>query len=180
MSHIATGGKAVTIFQGEFHVSDDPAVVINTLLGSCIAVCLHEPQRRIGGMNHFLLPESQGAGSSSDVKQGTHAMELLINEMIKKGAMRSKLTAKVFGAGRITQRFSYVSDSNIAFIRSFLAAEGIQCLAESVGGDSARRIRFEPWAGEARQMLVPRGDAKEELRPVRPAPPPAANPVELF
>ncbi|NDV01845.1 chemotaxis protein CheD [Pseudoroseicyclus tamaricis] len=179
MSHIAMGGKVVTIFQGEFHVSDDPGAVINTLLGSCIAVCLHEPQRRIGGMNHFLLPEGQGGSTSPDVKQGAHAMELLINDMIKRGAMRSKLTAKVFGAGRITQRFSYVSEANIAFVRQFLRAENIPCLAESVGGESARRIRFEPVTGDARQMLVPRSDAKEDLRPVRP-PPPAANPVELF
>ncbi|WP_373354316.1 chemotaxis protein CheD [Pseudoroseicyclus sp. CXY001] len=178
MSHVAMGGQVVTIFQGEYHVSDTPGAIINTLLGSCIAVCLHEPTRRIGGMNHFLLPEGQPS-AAPDVKQGAYAMEILINEMVKRGALRSKLTAKVFGAGRITQRFSYVSEANIAFVRSFLRAEDIPCLSESVGGDSARRIRFEPYSGDARQMLVPKGDAKEDIRPARPVPPPA-NAVELF
>ena len=80
--------KRVNIVQGEFFVSVDPDVVITTLLGSCVAACLHDPLARVGGMNHFLLPGQVGAERQPAAERaGVHLMELLVNDL----KMTSKL-----------------------------------------------------------------------------------------
>ena len=94
--------RRVSIIQGESHVSGEPDVVISTLLGSCVAVCLQDPVARLGGMNHFLLGEP---GKDSSIQQrdlqryGVHAMELLINELMCQGATRSRRPRGVRGSG---------------------------------------------------------------------------------
>ena len=88
--------EAVKVLPGEHFVHDEDILVMTTL-GSCIAACLWDRERRIGGMNHFMLPE--GAGDSG--RYGSYAMELLINEMMKRGASRITMEAKVFGGGAV-------------------------------------------------------------------------------
>src|SRR5258706_7633906 len=92
---------AVKILPGEYFVYDEDLLIMTTL-GSCIAACLWDRNVRIGGMNHFMLPESTGlAGSIDSGRYGSYAMELLINELLKRGATRSTLEAKVFGGGQV-------------------------------------------------------------------------------
>ena len=85
------------IVQGEYRVSRDPSEVLSTVLGSCVAVCLWDPAAKVGGMNHFLLPAAPGQGDAKMLRYGAHAMEVLINEVLKLGARRKALQAKLFG-----------------------------------------------------------------------------------
>jgi len=180
------GGPSIKVHvtQGESHVSSDPQVVMTTVLGSCIAACLRDPTTGIGGMNHFLLPDSgdrkNDAGDA--VRYGAYAMELLINGLLKKGARRDRLEAKIFGGGKLFDGLSDVGASNAAFAERFLRDEGIPIVSSSTGGLSARRVEFWPASGRVRQRLVAVDNAPQDVRRPAPAPMPAASSgdVDLF
>lgn len=142
--NVAPGGQALASTKGE---------VLSTVLGSCVAACLRDPGLELGGMNHFLLPGDGGADASSpdDMRFGVTSMELLINALLKRGAMRSRLEAKVFGgAAMIGERSeSSVGARNAAFVLRFLAREGIPIAAQDLGGTSPRRANYEPATGRA-------------------------------
>lgn len=150
-----------------------PQQRVTTILGSCVAVCLHDPIARIGGMNHILLPEDTG-GAASGASFGVNAMELLINGIIKHGGARGRLVAKVFGGGRMVAGLSDVGALNSQFVRTFLEAENIACIGESTGGTKGRRIEFWPYSGKARQKRMAR-----VIDPMWRAPPRTTE-VELF
>ena len=170
------------VVQGEYRVIRDPRVVLTTILGSCVATCIWDEVAGVGGMNHFLLPGDDGA-SSDQVKYGVNAMELLINGLLKEGALRSRLRGKLFGGAHVVQGLGDIGAKNGAFAQRFLALESIPCVAQSLGGDRARRVRFWPTTGRASQLLLEATQAKELLaeRQLQPAPvDPAAGKVELF
>lgn len=146
------------IILGEVEVTRGPAV-IKTLLGSCVAACLWDPETGVGGMNHFSLP----GGRSDDgtcARYGAHAMELLITGIMKKGGDRSRLRAKVFGGGKVINVDAptmNVGDRNAAFVLKFLETEGIPVEAQSLGGTTGRLVRFRPHTGQAQaKPLAPR------------------------
>ena len=114
----------INIVQGEYHVSGDQALSITTLLGSCVAACIHDPEAGVGGMNHFLLPGDE-ATSPLVARHGVHLMELLINGLLKKGASRERLQAKLFGGARTMQGLGDIGASNARFAQDFLKREGI-------------------------------------------------------
>src|SRR3546814_17612612 len=95
------GNDAIKILPGEFQVTSEDIVLV-TLLGSCVSACLRDPLAGVGGINHFMLPEAEALGSSS-ARYGAYAMEVLINELLKRGARRERLEAKVFGGGTVTR-----------------------------------------------------------------------------
>ncbi|PYG28383.1 chemotaxis protein CheD [Pelagimonas varians] len=171
--------KLVNVIQGDFVISEDSEAILTTVLGSCIAVCLYDKTRGIGGMNHFLLPFREGAGGEN-VRYGAYAMELLINGMLKEGADRARLEAKYFGGGNMIGSLQNIGCSNAEFARQFLSDEGIPCLAESTGGTQARRIRFWPTTGRVKQLLVAGSAAPTE--PPKPivAPEPILDDITLF
>ncbi len=174
----------VHVTQGESHVSTDPQVVMTTVLGSCIAACIRDPQAGVGGMNHFLLPDAgDGRGTGGDaVRYGAYAMELLINDLLKRGARRERLEAKIFGGAKLFDGLSDVGASNAAFAERFLRDEGIPIVSSSTGGVSARRVEFWPTSGRVRQRLVAVDNAPQDVRRPTPAPMPAASSgdVDLF
>ena len=148
----------VVIHIGGVHASDRP-VVIKTLLGSCIAVCLHDPLRSVGGMNHFMLPRGQANGVES-TRFGVHAMDRLIGATMRLGGDRRRFTAKVFGGAAVLDlkgSTGSVSQENIDFITAFLDAEGIPVLSADVGGTYARRVNFHTGTGRAFVKRVPDG-----------------------
>ncbi|GAA0289418.1 chemotaxis protein CheD [Rhodovulum strictum] len=157
------------VIQGEYRVSRDPDVVLSTILGSCVSACIYDPVARVGGMNHFLLPGDDGL-NKSEVKYGAMAMELLINELLKSGALRSQLKVKLFGGARVSSAFSDIGEKNVIFARSYLRREGFEVLSESLGGQQARRLHFRPATGAARLVMLPPTEAPPERRPSRPAP----------
>ena len=147
----------IAIVQGENAVVSDPDSVITTLLGSCVAVCLHDAESRIGGMNHFLLgePDPQHRVRPEDMhRYGLHAMELLINAMMNRGAARHRLRAHVYGGANIVAAFGKIGTANGEFALRFLATEGIpvgQCV---LGGVLPRKVEFRPWDGKVRTTTV--------------------------
>lgn len=147
----------INIVQGEYAVSKNPDALISTLLGSCISVCLYQPSKGIGGMNHFLLPgERTGAKLGLGERHGAYLMELLINGLLKQGVAKSELLAKVFG-GAQTVAFlgDDIGERNISFARQFLKEEQIPIISESVGGKLGRRIQFWPATGKVMQSFIP-------------------------
>jgi chemotaxis protein CheD len=163
------------ITQGEYGIGTGDQGSITTILGSCIAACLYDPEGGFGGMNHFLVPESGGGGGTHAASFGVNAMELLINDLIKQGALRHRLKAKVFGGARMIAGLSDVGARNSDFIMAFLRREAIECTGHSLGGEQARRVEFWPETGRARQKFLGEG-AVREVVPV--APP--VNDIELF
>ena len=170
----------VHLVQGQFHVSADPHVVLTTTLGSCIACCIHDPVTRVGGMNHFLLPHGESASGPNAVRYGAHAMELLINGLLRAGALKNDLQAKLFGGGRISDYLSDVGDANATFAENYLRHEGITLLPGSVRGRGARKLQFWPATGRARQLMILGDDSLfgAESSAVRPRT--AERPIEIF
>ena len=149
--------RRINIIQGEFHVAAEPEVLIGTLLGSCIAICLHDAVARVGGMNHFLLgePGSHERIRDADLSRyGVHAMELLVNTMMQRGAMRSRLRAHLYGGANIVAGLGQIGSSNAAFAKSFIAVEGITLGHTELGGSHARRVEFLPYLGKVRSWTV--------------------------
>lgn len=179
MTNITLARKHV--MEGQYLVSDDPDLVLTTVLGSCVAACLRDPVARLGGMNHFLLPGDAERCASRDAERyGVHLMELLVNGLMSRGAHRGRLEAKLFGGARTIFKSSDVGAMNGAFAERFLKTEGIAIVGGSLGGASGRRVEFWPVTGRARQNFI--GDAAKVVTP--PAPPkPLPMPegdVELF
>ena len=143
----------MVITQGEHAVSDDPNVVVSTLLGSCVSCCLWDSYAQVGGINHMLHAQLDDARSSSNVS-GVNSMELLINDILKKGGARARLTAKVFGGAQMVQGLSEIGLANAQFTLEFLARENIVCVSKSLGGQQARHLLFRPATGIARQRYV--------------------------
>lgn len=163
------------IIVGELHASREPACV-STVLGSCVAACLFDPQMKIGGMNHFLLPDGDSAHSSPSC-YGIHAMELLINEILKLGGDRRRLQAKIFGGAQIhamTDSKLNIGRRNVEFVREFLKTEGIQIVGERVGGPTGVKVCFHTHS--ARAFVKPVGGSSirslidQEKQRVRQAP----------
>jgi chemotaxis protein CheD len=144
---------AVKVLPGEFFVSDEDMLIVTTL-GSCIAACLWDRERRIGGMNHFMLPEGQGDSG----RYGSYAMELLINQLMKRGASRSSLEAKVFGGGAVVASMTSlnVGERNTQFVLDYLRTERIPVVSKDVLDQCARKVCMLPASGKVlMKRLVP-------------------------
>jgi chemotaxis protein CheD len=145
----------VTVLQGEFHVSDDEGAVLTTILGSCVAACIRDPVAKIGGMNHFLLPGSLEASRRLEAESyGVHLMELLVNGLLRRGASRHRLEAKLFGGAQTMRGFSNVGSRNAAFAEHFLQNESIRVIDSSLGGELGRKLEYWPVSGRARQCYL--------------------------
>ncbi len=180
---------AAVILVGGIWVSREGKSV-KTLLGSCIAACLWDPEAGIGGMNHFMLPDGQADQNGLPSRFGVHAMELLIGEIQKLGGERGRLHAKIFGGGQVLQiargsGLESVPAQNIRFITRFLQDEGIPIVSRDVGGHCARQVIFQTGTGRA---FVRRLRSSQRLLPALPQvevqkvekPPAAFGEVTLF
>ncbi len=152
----AGGERRIHIIQGEYNVSDDPEAMLTTLLGSCVAACLHDPVAGVGGMNHFLLPgqEAGEAQRSDGETYGVHLMELLVNGLLRRGARRDRLEGKLFGGARTMDGLADIGARNAGFAERFLRHEGIRLTGGSLRGERGRRIQFWPVSGRARQAFL--------------------------
>lgn len=137
---------AVKVLPGEYFV-DRQDILIMTTLGSCIAACLWDRHARVGGLNHFMLPE----GSANDGRYGSFAMELLINEMMKHGATRTGMEAKVFGGGQVVAGIDSmnVGERNTRFVLDYLKTERIPVVSKDVLDIYPRKVCFLPSTGKA-------------------------------
>lgn len=137
---------AVKILPCEYFVYHED-ILIMTTLGSCIAACLWDRDAKIGGMNHFMLPE----GDAGSGRYGSFAMELLINEMMKQGATRATLEAKVFGGGQVIDGMNSmnIGERNTDFVIDYLKTERIPIVSKDVLGIHPRKVCFLPRSGKA-------------------------------
>lgn len=143
------------LYPAELYLSKAP-YQINTILGSCVAVCLFDPVLNIGGMNHFMLPYWNGQGLASP-KYGNIANEKLLDKMLSLGCNKNNLKAKIFGGGEVieTQIVQFhIGARNIEVARLFLEEKKIPIISSSVGGKLGRKIEFFTSTGEVRQKYV--------------------------
>ena len=164
--------RSTYIAQGEQAIGSKSSEVISTVLGSCVSVCLWDPDARIGGMNHMLLPDA--ATDTLNQSAGAVDMERLINAMVRIGANRSSLRAKVFGGASMLSGITDIGERNARFAIDYLEREGIVCDAISTGGDSARQVKYWPESGAAKQRMVRDAPVVQKRVEVE------VNDVELF
>jgi chemotaxis protein CheD len=153
----------VKLYSGDCYVSRKPMEMLVTILGSCVAACIRDPLAGVGGMNHFLLPETSNSidpNSSDAARYGAYAMEQLINQIMKAGGARNRLEVKVFGGGNVTSSTAMIGDKNVAFVRRFLKDEGLKIASEDLGGNLPRRIHYYPDTGRVMMRKLQR---KEDM-----------------
>lgn len=138
--------EAVKVLPGEYFVHDED-LLITTTLGSCIAACLWDRTANVGGLNHFMLPEGNGESG----RYGLFAMEMLINEMMKRGASKGRMEAKVFGGGAVISGMSSlnVGERNTNFVLDFLKTERIPVVSKDVMDVYPRKVCYLPRSGKA-------------------------------
>ncbi|HZF99235.1 MAG TPA: chemoreceptor glutamine deamidase CheD [Pseudoxanthomonas sp.] len=140
----------------------DTDIALVTLLGSCVAACIRDPMLKLGGMNHFLLPDGR-VGDGAPARYGSFAMELLINDLLKRGASRGRMEAKVFGGGKVLRGFTAnpVGTRNAEFVRQYLATERIPVVGEDLGGIHPRKVWFFPHTGRVVVQRLPHAHGAE-------------------
>lgn len=175
--------KQLTVVQGEAHASVDPAITFNTILGSCVATCLFDPVSKVGGMNHFLLAEplDHDAQDTFDGDYGLFLMELLVNEMLKLGARKRNMKARLYGGANMNSNLGPIGAVNAAFARDFLKREGITLGFADLEGTCARRVEFRPATGQVRVRKIT-SNQSEALATQKPSVPRKRDlgTVELF
>ena len=146
---------AAKILPGEYFVSDQ-GILLVTVLGSCVAACIRDTEAGVGGMNHFMLPDDGGRETiSMSARYGTYAMEVLINHLLKMGARRNRLEAKVFGGGAVmaTLSSSNVGVRNAEFVLDYLKTEKIPVVAKDLLDSYPRKVTISrPWAGSGQKL----------------------------
>jgi chemotaxis protein CheD len=144
---------AAKILPGEYFFTPKDMMIV-TVLGSCVAACIRDRVTGIGGMNHFMLPdggsETDNSPVSVSMRYGTYAMEVLINDLLKAGAKRENLEAKVFGGGNVLRGFVAINvgERNAQFVRDYLKAESIKVVAEDLNDVHPRKVYFFPRTGK--------------------------------
>lgn len=145
--------NAAKISPGEYYFTKENMMIV-TVLGSCVSACIRDNVSGIGGMNHFMLPDGGSADKDSPVSEsmryGTYAMEVLINQLLKNGARRENLEAKIFGGGNVLRSFTTtnVGDRNAAFVKKFLKDERIRVTGEDLLDIYPRKVYYFPKTGK--------------------------------
>ena len=165
--------RVIHVVQGEQAVSDRSDTVITTVLGSCVSACILDLARGIGGMNHFLLPDA-GPGRG-DNRHAAAAMERLVNALLKAGAARGNLQAKLFGGAKMLRGLPDIGARNAEAAKLYLRQEGIMLAGADLCGEQARRIRFWPTTGRVQLLLLGRTEQPREAPSA-----PIGGDVELF
>jgi chemotaxis protein CheD len=157
------GVEAVKLLPGEYYVTAKD-MVLTTVLGSCVSACLRDTTAGIGGMNHFMLPNDADSASrdpAAAMRYGAYAMEVLLNELIKAGARRERLEAKVFGGGAVLANMTMlnIGERNADFVLRYLQLEQVRIAAQDLRGDLPRRINYFPGSGRVTvRKLVKQND----------------------
>lgn len=179
--------QALKVLPGEYLVTANDVMLV-TVLGSCVSACIRDPLAGIGGMNHFMLPDTeQGGAVSESARYGSYAMEMLINELLKRGASRARLETKLFGGGAVLPGFTVnnVGERNVRFVRAYLAAEGLPIAGEDLLDVVPRRVHYFPRSGKVLLKRLPSANdtevlASERLYQSRLQQSPTQGSVELF
>lgn len=159
---------AVKVFPGEHFVTENPDEMLVTILGSCVTACIRDPVARIGGMNHFMLPEAVGGGwdsASKSMRYGNVAMERLINDILQHGGSRHRLEIKVFGGGNVMKgATSNIGHRNADFVETYLIAESLPIAAHHLRGSLPRRVHYFPITGRVMLLELQRTEEEAVVR----------------
>jgi chemotaxis receptor (MCP) glutamine deamidase CheD len=139
----------VTIHIGQAYATQQPTI-LKTIVGSGVVVCVFDPDSRVGGMNHFMLPT--GNGATDGTRLGMDAMELLLAALQKAGGDTSRLQARLLGGGHVVRGPGDGDDLlhwNAEFIERYMATERIAVVSRDLGGYLPRRVRFQTDTGKA-------------------------------
>ena len=141
---------AAKILPGEYYFTNKDMLIV-TVLGSCVSACIRDRVTGLGGMNHFMLPDGgsdPNSPISASMRYGTYAMEILINDLLKAGARRENMEAKVFGGGAVLRGFTAINvgERNAAFVINYLKAEKMRVVAEDLNDIHPRKVYFFPAA----------------------------------
>lgn len=150
--------EIASILPGEFFVSREPMIVY-TVLGSCISACIRDPIAGVGGMNHFMLPEPKEAAHDSwgeSTRYGSYAMESLINEILKRGGLKSRLEIKLFGAGKIYEGNIDVGANNAKWVIGYLKSEGLATVKTDLGDVCPRKVYYFTDSGRVLMKKIER------------------------
>lgn len=143
------------ILPGEYYVTAGDDWIL-TVLGSCVSACIRDPILKVGGMNHFMLPDKgpQERWKQTDVdsayRYGAYAMEHMINDLLKSGARRNRLEVKLAGGGHVLENMSDIGARNIEFVRGYLRREGFRVAGEDLGGAHPRNVHYHVATGRMR------------------------------
>ncbi|NDB51043.1 MAG: chemotaxis protein CheD [Nitrosopumilaceae archaeon] len=138
------------VAMGEARVSDESDGVMTTFVGSCVALCLFESSKKVGGLAHIMLPEAGGNTTShtTNGKYADQAIDYLLNTMQQKGAKLNKIKAKIAGGAQIFKTETgnglfTIGERNIESIKKILDKHGIQVLGEETGKTYGRWVKFD-------------------------------------
>jgi chemotaxis protein CheD len=149
----------IRINPGGHYVTAGGDETLVTVLGSCVAACIRDPFAKVGGMNHFMLPQSDDGAwgiASASLRFGNFAMERLINDILGHGGSRHNLEIKVFGGASIIGSGAQIGMRNADFVETYLRQEGLPIAAANLRGAHARRIHYYPVNGLVRMLEMPR------------------------
>jgi len=149
------------ILPGEYYVTTANEM-ISTVLGSCISACIRDVETGVGGMNHFMLPEttehnlSTGAENvvGNATRYGNYAMEHLINMILANGGKRKNLEVKLFGGGKIIPTLGDVGLHNINFVLEYIDTEALQLVSQDLGDIYPRKVNYFPKTGKVRMKKI--------------------------
>lgn len=158
----ALGAFAAKLLPGEYYVSARGEVIC-TVLGSCVSACIRDRSLGLGGMNHFMLPVDQSAGTgawsegvSAATRYGNIAMEMLVNDLLKAGARRQNLEVKLVGGGKVLAAMTDVGANNVEFVRRYVETEGFTVAGEDLGENYPRKVCYYPDTGKVRVKKLQR------------------------
>lgn len=151
----------VKVLPGGVYSTSEPEM-LSTGLGSCVAACIWDPIERVGGMNHFLLPNDEDICKEDDIgasvnetRYGCHAMEQLISQLLAKGASLEQLQMKVFGGAQMFGKQSAIGEKNVQFILDYAEQEKLSVASYDLGGLEPRKILFDPMSGRVLLKRIP-------------------------
>jgi chemotaxis protein CheD len=179
--------QAAKILPGEYYFTNKDMLIV-TVLGSCVSACIRDRVTGLGGMNHFMLPDGGDASPiSASARYGSYAMEILINDLLKAGAKRDNMEAKVFGGGAVLKGFTAINvgERNAAFVQTFLKNERIRIVAEDLNDIYPRKVYFFPRTGKVlvKKLMQTHNDTlakRESEYASRLKKQPVAGEIELF
>ena len=181
--------QVAKILPGEYYVTSSD-MAISTVLGSCVSACIRDKKLNIGGMNHFMLPGNSDVFNplSASARYGSYAMEILINEILKRGASRENLEAKIFGGGNVMEAMvnSNVGERNAKFVVDYLGFESIPIVAQDLLDTCPRKVIFFPQTGKVLMKRLHNERVDREIVAVENrysqtlGQAPVANDIELF
>jgi len=178
--------EAVKVLPGEYFVTTTNVLLV-TVLGSCVSACIRDRDKGLGGMNHFMLAGGETDAMSASARYGTYAMEILVNHLLKLGARRDRLEAKVFGGGRVMEKLTHsnVGERNSQFVIDYLHTEGIPVVAQDLLDVHPRKVYFFPDSGRVlvKKLMRMHNDTlarREKEYADRLTEAPVAGEIELF